>query len=63
MRGVALTGERTREFEDYFRLWRRFVTAAQIEGLVDAVAPRGSEAVEWPRNHLDPNDDLQPVGK
>ncbi len=47
-RDLVLSGERTIEFRDYFKLWRLIITDEQKEALLNEVeSKRGKEAMKW----------------
>jgi hypothetical protein len=45
---LALSGEHSQEFRDYVKLWRRIISAEEIDELVVSIrATRGAGAVDW----------------
>jgi hypothetical protein len=53
--GLLLDGERSIEFEEYFKLWRVFITEEQKNALLEQMTVRGGQAVAWLAANLQPN--------
>ena len=53
---LVLSGERSDELRDYMNLWRLIVTDEQRTELLKAVADRGTSAVSWLTERLQPLD-------
>lgn len=58
---LVLTGERTGEYREYFKLWCLFITENQKMALLGAVAAQGEEAVQWLAETLTPNNSPKPT--
>ena len=54
-RDLLLSGERSIEFNDYFKLWRLIITEEQKRELLKQIESRGEEAVNWVFKNLQPN--------
>lgn len=52
---LLLDGEHSTEFEEYFKLWRTFLTAEQKRALLERMRVRGDQAVAWLAANLEPN--------
>jgi hypothetical protein len=58
---LLLDGEHSVEFEDYFKLWRVFITEEQQTALLEQMRVRGDKAVAWLAANLQPNRGGQPT--
>jgi len=54
-RDLLLSGERSIEFNDYFKLWRLIITEEQRGELLKQIEAKGEEAVNWVSKHLQPS--------
>jgi len=54
-RDLLLSGERSIEFNDYFKLWRLIITEEQKRELLKQIEAKGEEAVNWVSKNLQPN--------
>lgn len=59
-RTLLLSGERTVEFNDYFKLWRKLLTEKQKNDLLKEFEGKGQQAVIWLSDHLKSNTPLEP---
>ncbi|RII24953.1 MAG: hypothetical protein CXR31_15605 [Geobacter sp.] len=57
---MLLSGERTVEFNDYFKLWRKLLTEKQKNDLLKEFEGKGQQAVIWLSDHLKSNTPLEP---
>jgi len=54
-RELLLSGERSIEFKDYFKLWRLLITDEQKIDLLEEIEAKGEEAANWVSKNLQPN--------
>ncbi len=53
-RELLLGGERSVEFNDYFKLWRLFITEEQKRELLKEIEAKGAKALDWVSKNLHP---------
>ena len=58
-RCLLLSGERTVEFNDFFKLWRLLITEEQKKALLREFEARGEDVVKWLSKNLHPNNALR----
>jgi hypothetical protein len=58
-RELLLSGEHTVEFNDYFKLWRLFITEEEKKDLFSEIALKGEQSVKWVAEKLQANNLLQ----
>ena len=60
-RELILGGERSVEFNDYFKLWRLLITEEQKRELLKKIEAGGEQAVKWLSKNLETNRALRPT--